>query len=251
MTPYENLSMACDRKFITVSNNSLNSNDFFSNTVLVRYVHLTAIPSTTFTNICDIIIGVGAAVASIATLGKNHKIYNIAINHLDSARKLVVRPYANLLRILNPNANFSGAYAYDKNKPLTEVPYKVRGTRLFNKKENHPKDDTDGLLTDYVKDVLQKLAYKNTYSSSFLKKKIVTRLTYVVLAVALSISRVVDAIIGVNSMLISLVTFGRYDTVNAIAFAALQPTGIIKDLLFCILNIINPKLDFKNYKKNC
>ncbi len=192
--------------------------DCLKKETLKRVYNLTITPFSTIIRVMDIIVGVFAGFVSIANSGKKKAIFKLAMNHLDSSRKIVVSPYRYLLKTLNLSAEISYLYKSDWKKFYISA----KG---------------DGLITHNVSKFLEKKA-RSYYKSD---RHFATRLTYALLALSSIITRVVDGIIGIIAAAFSFLTYGKVVTINNIAYRGLQAPGIVKDLFYCTIKIINPE----------
>lgn len=191
---------------------------FLKKHVLARGAHILLTPSSFITCAVDTIIGLGAGLGAICTLGKNKQTFKVACSHLSSSNKLFVRPYVNFLKTINPEAKFSGDAA----------------------KQAMISGNGDGFLSDLVIDPLKNIA-RNCYNSdNFLKRHIASRLTYALLAVSCLVTRAVDGIIGIPAAGLSILTGGKFESLNNLAYRTLQAPGIINDLFYCTIKFINP-----------
>lgn len=175
---------------------------------MARGAHLLLTPASFITSAVDTIIGLGAGLGAICTLGKNKQTFKVACNHLSSSDKLFVRPYVNFLKTINPEAKISG--------------------------------DGDGFLSDLVINPLKNIARRCYNSDNFLKRHIASRLTYALLAVSCLVTRAVDGIIGIPAAGLSILTGGKFESLNNLAYRTLQAPGIINDLFYCTIKFINP-----------
>ncbi|MCC5831695.1 MAG: hypothetical protein JJU12_01450 [Chlamydiales bacterium] len=100
-----------------------------------------------------------------------------------------------------------------------------------------------GLITDFVKQKLNdalKSCTKPERGSGGMRH-IVSRLTVILRTVASLITRIVDFPIGLIAGLFSLLTFGRYESLNNAALRGLQITGIVTDLFEGVIQFLNPE----------
>lgn len=66
------------------------------------------------------------------------------------------------------------------------------------------------------------------------------RLAFAVKALANIVARLADFCLGLIAAACSLVTLGFFNNLNNFAFNSLKVTGIVDDVLFCALNVLNP-----------
>lgn len=198
---------------------------FLKKHVLARGAHLLLTPASFITSAVDTIIGLGAGIGAICTLGKHQSTVKVAFNHLSGSNKLFVRPYVNFLQTINPEAKFSGDAA---NQPFGLA------------KQAMISGDGDGFLSDLVINPLKNIARSCYNSDNFLKRHVASRLTYALLAVACLVTRAVDGIIGIPAAGLSILTGGKFESLNNLAYRTLQAPGIINDLFYCTIKFINP-----------
>ena len=195
---------------------TLEDNNCFWRHIASRVGNLALAPWSIMTQAVDTVIGIGAALATIGTLG-NKKIYQVAIKHLDSASFLIADPYLHLLKTINPNASLQV----------------MKGS---NNKLADPH------LTTFVGKNMLSLAKSCWASKNKFVHHVCTRLTFALLALSCVITRVIDLIIGVVAAIGALVTLGTCPKWNRAAYMGLQITGIIQDLFEATIRIVNPSV---------
>lgn len=203
--------------------NNLNESEnpsFLKKQIGGRFCYLALTPFSAITSIADTVIGIGAGIGTIATLGTNPKIFNTSISYISSSRYIIAKPYINILRTINPNAKF---FEFDPDKQKSSI---------------SPTDD--GLLTGEVQRFLELKALDASTSNNFLKRHVISRLTYALLAISSIVTRYVDGIIGVSAAVLSIAFLGTVEPLNNLAYRGLQSTGIISDLFYCTAKFINP-----------
>lgn len=223
--PYTNVTYATTKPAeLYVYNNWIQSDEttFLKKHVLVRGAYFVLAPASFIASAIDTIIGLGAGIGAICTLGKHQRTFEVAFEHLSSSNKLVVRPYANILQTINPEAKFSGNLACPGNKsPM------ISG-------------HGDGFISDMVISSLKNVAIACYRSNNFLKRHVASRLTYALLAVSCLVTRAVDGIIGILAAGLSILTVGKFESLNNLAYRTLKAPGIINDLFYCTIKFINP-----------
>lgn len=208
---------------------------FLKKHVLGRGAHFMLAPTSFITNALDTIVGLGAGIGAICTLGKHQPTLTAAFNHLSRSNKLAVHPYVHFLKTINPEAKFSGDL---ENLPPTEriiamtIGSSYRPARISG--------DGDGFISDTAITSLKNIARGCYNSDNFLKRHVASRLTYVLLAISCLVTRVVDGVIGVLTGAFSILTVGKFESLNNVAYRALQAPGIINDLFYCTIKFINP-----------
>lgn len=106
---------------------------------------------------------------------------------------------------------------------------------------NDAKISSDGVgLTRNFVQLCEKKLFTACYSKQASKftKKVIPRLTAPLLFVAKCISRIVDLALGLLAYSASLLTFGKIDSINNIAYRGLQIPGLISDTFDCIYTMI-------------
>jgi hypothetical protein len=187
------------------------------NPFLARVAYSTLIPGTFITSAIDTLFGLGLGIAAVCTLGSQKNVVEKAHKFLRSSPKLFVRPYANFLRVINPLSAKNSAFQ----KPLI-------------------KKSGDGFLSNFVIRPLIGFANHCTRSDNLLKREVVSRLTYVLLAISCIATRVLDGMICIPATILSIFTFGNCNSLNNLAYRSLQVTGIIQDLFFCTIRVMHP-----------
>ncbi len=178
------------------------------------------------TGIADTAIGVALGCANVATAGTNYKIYKATISQFTNTQAMLSISYMNFLRTINPK----GVFSQNLTKKFLPDDYKPPVISVKG----------DGLLTDSVTTSINKFARDCYTSDNKLKKHVISRLTYPVLALAYLVTRTVDGIIGLLAATFSLLTLGKFTILNNVAFRGLQAPGIIGDLFYCAVKTINP-----------
>jgi hypothetical protein len=196
-----------------ISNLSHSSTEsFIKANILSRSLHLILTPISFITNSIDVIIGFGAGIGAICTLGKHEPTFTVAVTHLDNAKNLALGPYKNILRTINPNIIFS----------------------------KNPDVYGEGFLSDFIIATLSPIAADFSDSDNFLKRHVASRLTYALLAIACLVTRVVDGIISIPAAALSILTIGQFASINSLAYRTLQAPAIISDLFYYLISFINP-----------
>ncbi|MBA2727029.1 MAG: hypothetical protein H0U49_02510 [Parachlamydiaceae bacterium] len=187
--------------------------DFSKNEVLPRLNYLVGAPIALTYRAIDIAIGAVGGLAAICTLGMHRETTNFAAKHLSSSKHLLSTPYFHLLRVINPNAKL------DTNK------LSIMDSRLFSRV---------GRIDD--------AAYGYSSSNNFLERHVCSRLSYALLAISCTIEGIANGLIGIPTVLFSILTLGKFSSINNVAYDSLSKTsGTIGDLFFCAIKLINPQ----------
>lgn len=180
---------------------------FFQNQILARGANLLLVPTSLITCALDTIVGIGAGIGTILTVGKHLPTCQFACNHIKQSFQLLPHVYASLLRAIHPQASLGDT--------------KLKG------------------VVGFVDPIWEKA---NTYSLSdhFLKRHVASRLTFALALVASVVTRAVDGIFGICFAALSLLTLGKIEKMNEVAYNTLKASGVIRDLFFSTLLILNP-----------
>jgi len=188
---------------------------------LARAGYFVLMPLSIITCAIDTIIGIGFGLANIFTGGTRKGTAAHTKNFLESSIYIIAEPYQCLLQLVNPRAGFEpdcGDYFFSTN-PNCE----------------------DSFLTEIVREFLCDKAEEYRGSdNSFFKRHIASRLTYALLTISLVISRIADGVIGVVAAPFAVLTFGKFEILNNLAFQGLKTPGIISDLVLNITCTVNP-----------
>jgi hypothetical protein len=199
--------------------------------LLARGAYLALTPLSFVTNAIDAVVGIGAGVGAILTVGKSDKIYRVALEHLQGAQQILALSFTNLLHTINPQARFS--------RPENDPGQWVHGVCIRRPRATIGVEG-NGFISNFFISRLRKTGSSCYRYDGFLMRHIASRLTYALLAIACLITRTVDGIIGVLAAVLSLVTVGKFESLNNLAYRALQAPGIIHDLFYCTIKFINP-----------
>jgi len=213
---------------------------FIKKDVLARGAHFVLAPSFFITCAVDTIIGLGVGIGAFCTLGKHKPICEIAYAHLYSSNMLFVRPYVNLLQTINPEAKLADRSNFKGNIPFFINYHGETKLCITNNKPPMITADGTGYLSDLIINPLKDIGRSCYNSNNFLKRHVASRLTYALLAVSCLITRAVDGVIGVVAASLSILTGGKFESLNNLAYRTLQAPGIINDLFYCTIKFINP-----------
>lgn len=174
----------------------------------------------------DTAIGLGFAIGSIFTMGMNQKTWEGAKKHLFCSRLICSESYKYLLKALNPQAEFP----------------KIQEQTFLDIPRNNPCVDLqgNGLFADRVHRFLRPRCKALARSENIMARHLGARGSYALMAIALIVARLFDGVIGVGAAVVSIATFGKWGSLNNVAYRGLQATGVVKDLFICISRFFNP-----------
>lgn len=193
---------------------------YLNQQVISRVASFTMAPLSALGVTVDTLVGMISGVGAIFTAGTNKKIWSMASN-LTYSRHLLNLPYLNLLRTINPQANI--------------------------------RINADGIIFGRIENSLRpylEKSYLKTLRSSesnFLNREITSRISYLLFSLVTIVIRAVDGLIGLIASTLSLVMLGTNATINTLAFNGLASTGIVYDLFYCAVKIINPNAGIFSY----
>ncbi len=197
-----------------IHQNWVNSNEtnFLKKQVLARGGFLILAPTSLIISALETMIGLGIGLGSICTFGMYKEKVQDARYFIESSHALVAHPYGYIVKTINPQAIFCEA---GKSMP-------------------------NGLLSSCLYEPAKKNINNCLNSNYFLKRHIVSRLIFGLLGISLVITRIADAIIGIPTAGFSILTCGKFRSLNHIAYRGLVAPLIIHDFFFCTMGIINP-----------
>ena len=178
-----------------------------SERMCARGLNLMLIPMVSITCAIDIILGLGAAIGAICTLGLHIKTTLKAYKLLKSSKKIVAAPFALFLKTIDPQLKFE--------------------------KTNRFSSDWLQPLNDFCNEC-------SLEDNSFFNRHIAARISNALLAVTHLVTFVVEAAIGLLAGSLSILTLAHFDYLNKTAYRGLHAPGVIFDIFLCIIGIINP-----------
>lgn len=219
-----------------VEKNWVNSYDCVKREVFARGAHLALVPISTVTSALDTIVGSLAGLGAIGTAGLHKPTVELYRRNIDSSRKIAARPFVSFLKFINPAAKFSGDENFVR-RPSYDSDY-FDGDEDYNK----PKisGDGNGFITNGVRKYMSKAAIEFSFSQNVFKRHVLSRLTYALMGIASLVTRAVDGAIGLVAAAFSIITAGKFESLNNLAYRGLQAPGIIDDLFSSAIKFINP-----------
>lgn len=192
-----------------------NQSDFFNQEILSRAIYFSLVPTVSLTIVFDTIVGLGTGVFSMIKKGEHQRAKHLSLTYLKSSRLLIASPYLNLMLTLNPSAKF------DENSLQT--------------------GSGEGAITQFCSNFIKTSLYHSSNSSYPLKRHVLSRLTFALLMISCVITRVIDGILGALAAVFSFLTLGNIRWLNHVAVRGLQFPGLLRDIYYCSLGIINPQ----------
>lgn len=171
--------------------------------------HLGLIPASLITKIFDTLAGIPAAALTICSFGTIQGINTFTESNLKEIENVIAAPLYHLVKLFNPQIKVS------------------------------PSKESRFMFIHGLEAVCHK-AFECSTSENFIERHIYSRSTYIMLAVALTIATTVDIVSIVPLGTITLISCGKFKIINDYTFRALKFPGIIYDLFFCVVKILNP-----------
>jgi hypothetical protein len=185
--------------------------------IAARIAHLLLAPASIFPCTIDTIAGLSAGAASLVTFGLISPCVNFAANELHAIGGLISNPFANLLRTINPHAEF--------------IPTRVRGDSAISR----------AISEIPLAETISETADRNAHSASFFKRHVLSRAFYAMTAVTAIVSRTALAILAAPAVVLAALTLGTDRNINSFASTALRAPALVSDLIMCGIKIINPR----------
>lgn len=198
----------------------------FQKSAQLRGVHLGLACGSFLAATFDTLAGVSLSLNPLVTIGRFPHAVVQADTCLSSSNHILARPFMHLLKTVNPEAQFTEA-----DKPLP-------GRSVF--KQPRISSEGDGFITEPMMTGLRVRARQFYQSNQWLQQHLASRCTYAALGVACVATRGMDACLSVPATAAAFVSGGRYESVNNLAFRALQAPALVKDLFYCARKVINP-----------
>lgn len=189
------------------------SNNFF-HTCTGRALHLALVPVSFIRNAAYTIAGIGEAIKANCSCGV-HKPLGVTLTYLGYSRQLLTEPYMLFLRMINPKAAIPVISQTCSNGILTPP------------------------ISYWIKNRAGNYAKRGKFAPS--------RLTHALLPLACLVTRAVDGIIGIGAAVLSILTAGKFASLNDIAFRGLLAPDIIMDLFDSTFHIVNPNVQLYTY----
>lgn len=176
-----------------------------------RVTYLKAIPCSIAANLIDMTAGLFWGTVNLLSGGTQEGIRQKASHNLDAFQNIVAQPFQFTIGLLHPKALHLW-----KNETLWDDYLKS----MF----------LSGFFFDWVDPHIYGIAFELARSENFFKREIATRLTHALRLLVAVITRTADAIIGVITGIFAILTLGRFDLINKVAYRALQAPALISDV---------------------
>lgn len=199
-------------QFVTNDFIPTRTSNLFTDAKISRLGHFGLIPVSLFTKIFDSCIGIPSALLATCALGRINSLNNFVFDQLNCAGDVVSDPFNHFMKVINPD------YAAH-----TTIP--CEGSVLHHQVRN---------IEEYAESHL-------IASNDFFKSQVCSRVTYAVLALAYIIARVADAIFVVPLAICTLLSLGKWSSLNSATCKAMKFPGLMPDLFFCFIKILNPQ----------
>lgn len=210
------------------------SKSFQKRHVVSRLANLAVAPLSVLTSSVDGLLGLGLGLASVAVAGTKAKLNTQALLQLEALQELPSRSFYLLLKTLNPNASIvSQSVTRRRHEDYEDV--HLSDIFSYGHDEGRLHQIFSGILSS-----ITQLGHDCYNSESKFKRQVTSRLTFGLLAVSCVVARIFSLVIGVASGVLALLTLGKFEAVNTLAYKGLQITGIVRDLFFCAMKCINP-----------
>lgn len=203
-----------------------------------RLANLLFLPANPIVKTIQGTAGLVMSTAAIATGGKFARLNTLAFTNLQRFQYVVAAPYFNLLKFINLNEFDIMRNGIDK-PTSKEVKTGERYLNIYSHNEGEGKFKT-GIFTGAMGATLTLKGHKLHESKNFLARHVASRLTFGLLAISCVVTRVAELALACLALPFSILLLGKAKGLNQITFRGLQVTGILNDLLFCVLKIINP-----------
>jgi hypothetical protein len=225
----KNIYLPAASYFLPLQNGSLEKNEAFALSRRASYLALA--PLSFACSGIDVAIGVINGLKTIFTSGKKAEYYESTLAHLDSSRYILVLPYQNLLKCINPTAKFLYDHREKQNLPfIIEASTTCANLCIF----------LIGLPLLALKSRLENVEKKYKTSNSYFKCSILLRTSYVFKALIATILAATLLIFGSFTILFSFFTLGKYPSLNEFASKVLASLNLITHLFNNAILCINP-----------
>ncbi|MDF2549940.1 MAG: hypothetical protein K0S07_1007 [Chlamydiales bacterium] len=184
--------------------------NFLKKQIIARAAHVALIPLSVAMIAIDGAVGTGAQLIGALPLGKyRNDLRNAAKVRIFSATPLIAKPFAHLLKAINPAAKI-------------DLP-----------------DKFDGFFGCLVLPRIENKAYEFRSSDHALKRHIASRITYAIGIPLAVMTQIVDLSLGLIAATFSLLTLGKVKSINNFASKNVQLI-LPHNLFFMTMHVIHP-----------
>lgn len=233
--------------------------------VTLRAAHLGAGIGSFLTSGLDVVVGVFPGVVAFGNaflsnlswqrIPFSNRCFFQAQKFLRGSAPLLPRCYEHAMKVLSPKAEFSEKTFAESwipqrfnNSGRRSVSWVVKSGNGFFTNAVIGKEQYDGSKTPKLFK-LQESANKCINSNKIFVRQIIARVNYLGLAVLLTLTRTLDAMVGIIAVPLSFfaLLLRGFDngkcvsaTLNNMAYRGLQAPAIINDLFYCTVKFIDP-----------
>jgi hypothetical protein len=239
------LRLAVARPYLTYVDNRMVASK--GPTSCVRASHAAGVPISFISNCLDTLIGAGLGCGSLITLGLHPKTFDKTFQFLRSAKMMIADPFVHILLMINPEAHVNFQERCDNYQGgKRRITFVKNMSKIFEKILS--KDaalpvipaEGEGFLSNYVISTLISKGREFRISDHIFHRHVSSRLTYLALLIGCIVARTVDGIISIPVALAAICRGGKNEALNNLAFRTLQAPGIVFDLFYFAVKVINP-----------
>lgn len=179
-----------------------------------------------FANVVDGNVGFWSFVLTCLTVGYCEPIRDLPPHYIVRLNFILPKAFYYIVKTFNPYANFS----FQKSTgPKDEIGFPM---------ENHG-------LCDAVLDFGQKGHLRRIYSApDFITKHVISRIAVLGLSGIACVAVASDHLIALTAALLALITFGKYPSLNGIAYQYLKsPIGFLSSIILFVAFLSPPTFD--------
>lgn len=192
--------------------------NFFKKHVLARSAYLVLAPCYAISCALDAIVGLGAAFASICTLGLYRPALKSAEIFLESGVDILRYPYINLLSAINPNAKFI----------------------VSEKGPSYLEEKFEALMNHTIPKQFD-FARKCANSDNILKRHVVSRLSLALIPLSVLVNSVAMAFFGMPAVVLSFLTVGKFSSINRIGQIGTSIPSLCFYVFLSVMGVISPQ----------
>jgi hypothetical protein len=202
----------------------------YGKAVASRAVNIPFVPAFLVSGAIDTVVGVVSGLAAIP-FSKSQDVWFFSMGHLNGSKKALANTYVCLMGTINPEG-----------RPVKNTEFSRRFHNYFSGALDSPKISSrgDGFISSFVSGFFNDCAREYRSSEVFFMRHIASRVTHLAALPAKLIARVIDAAIAVFAVPAAIITYGKIESLNNLAYRTLQFTGIAQDFVFTAAKIFNP-----------